>query len=110
EQLQAAQTTLTAMLLRLKPEHPDVLQMKRTIAELQKRADEEALQRPVSTGDGQSLSPAELARRNRLQEATTQLANLDRQIAAKGAEEARLRATIAQYQRRLEAIPGHESE
>src|SRR6185503_2047576 len=35
---------------------------------------------------------------------------LDRQIASKEADVARLRQAVSDYQRRVEAVPGHESE
>jgi len=105
EQLRAAQEQLRAMELRLKPEHPDILRARRTIAELQERADAEAESRPVS-GD----SPAEAMRRSRLDDMTTELANLDKQIAFKTAEEKRLRGVVGEYQQRIEATPTRESE
>jgi uncharacterized protein involved in exopolysaccharide biosynthesis len=106
DQLQAAQAALQAMLLRLKPEHPDVVRLKRTIAELQKRADAEAAAQPVDA----PLTTVEAMRRNQLKEATAELDKLDREIAAKGEEEKRLHASIADYQKRIEAIPTRESE
>jgi polysaccharide chain length determinant protein (PEP-CTERM system associated) len=106
DQLQAAQAALQAMLLRLKPEHPDVVRLKRTIAELQKRADAEAAAQPVDA----PLTTVEAMRRNQLKEASAELEKLDREIAAKGDDEKRLHATITDYQRRIEAIPTRESE
>jgi uncharacterized protein involved in exopolysaccharide biosynthesis len=96
------------MLLRLRPEHPDVVRMKRTIAELQRRADTEAAERPVSADP--PMSAAEKMRRSRLQEAKTEIENIDHQIASKTAEEKRLRAVVAEYQRRIEVAPTRESE
>jgi polysaccharide chain length determinant protein (PEP-CTERM system associated) len=108
EQLRAAQSNLQAMLLRLRPEHPDVVRMKRTITELQRRADAEAGERPVSSDV--PLSPAEAARRGRLQEAKAEIEGLDRQIASKTAEEKQLSGIIGAYQQRIEAAPTRESE
>jgi len=108
EQLHAAEAGLQAMLLRLRPEHPDVVRMKRTIAELQRRADAEAAERPVSVDP--PLSAGEKMRRSRLQEARQEVANIDQQIASKTADEKRLRGVIAEYQRRIEAAPTRESE
>ena len=39
-----------------------------------------------------------------------EIEKLDRQIASKEAEVARLRQAVSDYQRRVEAVPGHESE
>jgi hypothetical protein len=47
-QLETAKAQLRAVELRLKPEHPDVIRMKRTIKELEKKAEAEALQAPIS--------------------------------------------------------------
>ena len=91
-----------------RPEHPDVIRMKRTIAELQRRADVEAAERPVSSDA--PVSPAEALRRSRLQDAKAEIESLDRQIAAKTAEEKRLRGVLAAYQERIEAAPTRESE
>ncbi|HEX3702482.1 MAG TPA: Wzz/FepE/Etk N-terminal domain-containing protein, partial [Vicinamibacterales bacterium] len=71
EQLKNAQAALQAMLLRLRPEHPDVARMKRTIAELQRRADTESAERPVSADV--PLSAAEKARRSRLQDTKAEI-------------------------------------
>jgi len=108
EQLEDAEQMLRALQLRLKPEHPDIVRMKRSIAELQRRADAEAAQRPVS--ENTVVSPAEAARRNRVAELKTEMQTLDLQISAKQAEEKRLRGTLASYQGRVEAAPVRETE
>jgi polysaccharide chain length determinant protein (PEP-CTERM system associated) len=98
------------MELRLKPEHPDIIRQKKIVAGLQQRAEAEALAAPVSPeGDGGG-SPAQQARRNRVKELQQDLENLDRQIAAKRAEEGRLRTITQAYQARLEAVPSRETE
>jgi polysaccharide chain length determinant protein (PEP-CTERM system associated) len=109
QQLAAAQDSLQALLLRLKPGHPDVLRLKRTIAELQQRADAEAAEAPVSIETAPGLSP-EAIRQSRIQDAKAELAALDKQIAAKTQNEKELRDNIAVYQRRIEATPTSESE
>lgn len=108
EQLRVAQANLQAMLGRLKPKHPEVLRLKRAIAELQRRVDTESGERPVSADP--PMSAAEKMRRSRLDDAKAEMANLDRDIASKTAEEKRLRLVLAEYQRRLEAAPTRESE
>ncbi len=73
----------------------------------------DALQRPVSPEGGEgppAATPEEARRRDRLREQRAELESLDRQIAFKTGEERRLRAEVAGYQRRLEAVPGVESE
>jgi len=108
EQLRVAEASLQALSLRLKPEHPDVLRQKRIVAALQRRADDEASAHPVSAAA--PVSPAEAARQNRLRDAKAEMSTLDRQIAAKNAEEQRLRGVLANYQQRIEAAPAREAE
>ncbi len=108
DQLRFAQANLQAMLLRLRPEHPDVARMKRAIAELQRRVDAEAAERPVSADV--PLTPSEKLRRSRLLGAKAEIESLDLQIKAKTADEKRLRGTLGEYQQRIEAAPTRESE
>ena len=109
-QLANAQRTLEAMSLRLKPEHPDIIRIKRAIQGLQQRAEAEALSAPLSPEAGLGATPAQTLHNNRLRELQQQLENLDRQMAAKRAEETRLRGIAAAYQARLEAVPTRETE
>jgi polysaccharide chain length determinant protein (PEP-CTERM system associated) len=110
ERLQAGEAALGALQLRLKPEHPDVVRMKRAVAELRKRAEAESAATQPLTSSGETIPPAETQRRSRLSEAKAELENVDRQIAAKLVEEKRLRGVMAEYQKRLEATPTRESE
>ena len=68
------------------------------IAELQRRVDTESGERPVSADP--PASAAEKMRRARLEEAKAEVANLDRDIASKTAEEKRVRLV-----RRIPARP-----
>lgn len=108
QQLQAAQEALQQLEVRLTPQHPDVVRLKRTIADLQKKADAEALARPVSAAP--VISPAEVLRRNRMTEMNAELEKLDRQIAEKLDAEKSIRTDMATYQKRIEAIPVRDSE
>jgi uncharacterized protein involved in exopolysaccharide biosynthesis len=109
QQLLAAQEALQGLQMRLTPRHPDVLRLKRVVADLQKKADAEALARPVSSG-APALTPGEVLKRNRLSEMKAEMANLDRQIVAKQENEQRLREAMAAYQKRIEAAPARDSE
>jgi len=93
----------------LTPQHPDILRMKRVIGELQKKADAEALARPVSVA-GPVVTPAERLRKNRLAEMRQELEKIDKQIAARLETEQRLRESMAIYQKRIEAAAGHQSD
>jgi polysaccharide chain length determinant protein (PEP-CTERM system associated) len=110
EQLRQAETALAALQLRLKAEHPDVIRLKRSIAELKKRVAVEAADQPVSTSGKVVVGPGDSVRRNRMSDAKGELASLDVQLASNAAEESRLRGILAEYQRRIEATPSREAE
>ena len=115
QKLAAARAYLTTIELTRKAEHPDVIRAKRVIADLEKQeAAEIAAVKPggVST---ESTAPATVdregaVRRERLAQMRAELESLDRQIAFKEGEERRLQSVIAEYQQRVEAVPGTESE
>jgi polysaccharide chain length determinant protein (PEP-CTERM system associated) len=111
QQLEAARQALVQMELRLKPEHPDLVRMKRVISSLEQKAAVEALQTPLpANATVRPVSPTELARQNRLKELKTELNSLDGQLARKEDEGKQLRGVVAGYQTRLEAMPARESE
>ena len=109
QQLEAAQAMLQQMQTRLTPQHPDILRMKRVIGELQKKADAEALARPLSSAPT-TISPAERLRKNRLAEMKGELEKIDKQIAARTELEHRLRGQMEIYQKRIEAAAGRQSD
>jgi polysaccharide chain length determinant protein (PEP-CTERM system associated) len=110
QQLETAQATLQQMQTRLTPQHPDIVRLKRIVAELQKKADIEALAKPVSSPGTPTVSPAERLKRNRIAEMKAELEKIDKQIAARVELEQRLHATVATYQKRIEAAAGRQSE
>jgi uncharacterized protein involved in exopolysaccharide biosynthesis len=109
QQLEQAQTALTQLQLRLKADHPDVLRMKRIVANLQAKADAEAAEAPVSP-DNVRVSPAELLRRKRVADLRAEFEQLEKQMGAEQAEEKRLRQVASGYQQRVELAPTRESE
>ena len=109
QQLAAARGTLSQLELRLKPEHPDIGRMKRIVRDLEKRAEQEALEAPLS-GGGAPRTPAELVRRNRTRQLQLDAETLTKTIAYKDAEEQRLRRMASSYQSRAEAAPSRETE
>jgi polysaccharide chain length determinant protein (PEP-CTERM system associated) len=109
QQLEAAQATLQGMQTRLTPQHPDILRMKRVINELQKKADAEALAKPVSTG-APVVSPFERLRKSRLADLKAEIEKIDKQVASKLENEERLHKGIAEYQKRIEAAASRQSE
>jgi polysaccharide chain length determinant protein (PEP-CTERM system associated) len=112
DQLEQARNELREMELRLRPEHPDVSAKKRLIAELERKVQQDA-QEAVPSPPGQTprpISAGQLARESRARQFQTEIEKVDRQIATKQADVARLRQSVSDYQRRVEAVPGHESE
>jgi polysaccharide chain length determinant protein (PEP-CTERM system associated) len=111
DQLERARNELREMELRLRPEHPDVGAKKRLIAELERTAQQEAQENAAMPGPtARPASAAQLMRQARARQFQLEIDKLDRQIATKEADVARLRQSVTDYQRRVEAVPGHESE
>jgi polysaccharide chain length determinant protein (PEP-CTERM system associated) len=108
QQLEKARATLQALTPRFKPGHPDLLLWQRRIRDLEKKAEQEALDAPVSTP--KPATAIELARQRRLNDLHAELEQLDRQIAHKSNEEKRLRDLAAGYQGRVDMAPTRESE
>jgi polysaccharide chain length determinant protein (PEP-CTERM system associated) len=110
DQLEAARATLAELQLRLKPEHPDVVRAKRAVAQLDEKVDREHARRQPSEARPTRMTPAEATQRNKARDLRLEIQNLDRQVAEKQAEQQRLNGDIATYQRRIAAVPTHESE
>lgn len=108
--LVAARKALRSLQLRLKPEHPDVIRMKRLIAELEEVVAQDQLAEPLSPEASAPTTPAEAQRQRRLRDLNQQIAFLKEQIADKQSEEERLRGVLAKYQARAEAAPARETE
>jgi polysaccharide chain length determinant protein (PEP-CTERM system associated) len=112
QQLERAQATLAQLELRLKPEHPDIVRTRRTIAELEKAAAAEAKaieSSPTASLADPVVSTDDTTRRDRLQQMRAEIESLNRQIAFKEAEEQKVSVSIRDYQGRIEAIPSVES-
>ena len=110
EQLAAARSNLESLELRFKPEHPDVVRAKRVIADLERRVAADSGAPATARPAPVTVSPARTARENRARQLRDELANLNRQIAAKEDQENRLRGTIGTFQGRIAAAPGRASE
>jgi uncharacterized protein involved in exopolysaccharide biosynthesis len=108
QQLEAHQVRLQDLRTKYKPDHPDIIAEKRKIAELQKKADQEALQQPVSSTP--VVSAAEAIKQRRLAEMKAELQKIDKQIADKNEAEQKLRSNMSVYQNRIEAAPTRDSE
>lgn len=112
QQLAAARATLAALRRRLTDEHPDIVRTNRLIAELEPKAEAEERSAAATPTAGASYpaNTADIARRDRLTQMAAEIESLARQTAFKDSEERRLRSEVAEYQRRIEAVPGLESE
>ena len=106
QQLEVARTILTQLSTRLREGHPDLTRARNRVAELEKQV---AAAGPAATSAA-GLRPEELQRRERINERRAEIESLDRQVAFKESEEKRLSAVIRDYQSRIEAVPGVESE
>lgn len=110
--LETAKSRLDALLLRVKPTHPDVIALQRTIRELEARQQIEA--KATAAGEAKpvekAVSPTEVARLNRTRELKAELDVLDQELHDKQAQEKRLRDQVMEYQAKLDAVPSRESE
>jgi uncharacterized protein involved in exopolysaccharide biosynthesis len=106
QQLATMRAALARLQQRLKPEHPDIVRTERLIRELEAQVQ--------ATGAAPAppavLTPEEHQRRERLRGMRAEIESLDRQTQFKDSEVQRLRGLVAEYQRRIEAVPGVESE
>jgi len=118
QQIAAARATLVGLELRLKPEHPDVVRTKSLIATLESQLETERAKRKVvdderAAADAEKeepQDPREMARAARVRDLTTQMDSLTRQITRKEGEEEQTRQSIIDLQRRIEEVPGVESD
>lgn len=113
QQLAVARAMLANLELRFRPDHPDIIRSKRTIADLEVKAKAEAATLAANDPMAPEATPtneAEQQRRERLVAMRAEIESLDRQLSFKEKEERRLRDEITEYRRRIEAVPGVESE
>jgi polysaccharide chain length determinant protein (PEP-CTERM system associated) len=107
-QLENALAELRTLELRLTPQHPDLVRAKRLVDDLEAKLEKESQSR--ADGNARPLRATEIVKRNRIKELQTELESIDRQMATKVADEKALRATLATYRARVEAVPTRESE
>ena len=109
DELKTAQQNLIAVEMKLKPDHPDVRRLRRTVEELRTRVEAQRLDGVIASRPSNTVV-MDYDKRKRLIDAKAELDNLDREIQAKLAEENRLRGVVAMYQARIEATPVRETE
>ena len=110
QQLESARTQLSAMLLRLKPEHPDIGRAKRVVAELEAKAEAEALAQPLSATSPSPTVIRDRAAQQRLDSLRAEIEEVRARIDSGTREATRLQASIATYTTRVNAAPALESE
>ena len=110
DQLDRARNELRSLELRLKPEHPAVKAKRRKSADLERKAQAEIGNTASTSVPARPVNTAEFIRQTRARSYQLEIEKVDRQIAVKEAEMGRLRQAAIDYQRRVDAVPGHESE
>jgi uncharacterized protein involved in exopolysaccharide biosynthesis len=107
QQLEAARANLRALELRLTPEHPNVSRAKRLIAELERKAEQEAQRQPVSGAVDVAL-PREVG--NRVAEMRAETEEIRRRLDTRKQDHERLQQLLSSYTSRVETTPALESE
>lgn len=114
QQLAAARTSLTSLEARYQPDHPDVVRGRRLVAELEPKAAAEAEAARLAADNAETtetpITVVDPARRESLRQMQAEIESLGREITYRENEERRVREQLAEYQRRIEAVPGLESE
>jgi polysaccharide chain length determinant protein (PEP-CTERM system associated) len=109
QQLEAARAALRALQLRLKPEHPDIGRAKRMIAELETKAEAEALNQPLSAQTPATVV-VDKAAQARLEQMRNEIQELRQRIAAGKREAARLQDVAQGHAARVQAAPALEAQ
>lgn len=107
-QLRSYEKQLAAAELRLKPDHPDVIRMKRLIRDLERSL----ISATPDSGseDGQVLDAATIVRNARMSQIRAQIATVDREIARRTSEQEKLKLQMVALQNRMDVQPARESE
>ena len=110
QQLDLARARLASFLQRYTPDHPEVVTLERTIAELVVRLESETPTSVTHAAPEKPITPAEAAQRKRILDLQAELVVVDHQLTANRAEEASLKQTITAYQAKVDIVPTRESE
>jgi polysaccharide chain length determinant protein (PEP-CTERM system associated) len=110
-QLRQYQLQLAALELRLKPDHPDVISLKRRISDLEKSTGvASSSSSPDATSAEELPDSATIVRNARITQVRAQLINADREIARRTADQEKLKLQIVTLQQRVDAQPAREAE
>jgi polysaccharide chain length determinant protein (PEP-CTERM system associated) len=110
QRLDLARARLASFLQRYTADHPDVVSLERTVAELVTRLESEVSVDGTRETRGRPVTSAEAAHQKRIRDFQAELAVLDYQLAANRTEDTRLKQTVAEYQAKVDAVPSRESE
>ena len=110
ELLEAAKARRALLLQRFTPDYPEVVRLDRTIADLVARVESETPVDASATPRPTPVTPAEAAQQRRIQDLKSELAALDYELEVNRAEATRLKASIADSQAKVDAVPTRESE
>ena len=110
QQLELARARLTFILQRYTPEHPEVVSLQRTIAELSAKLEGETPGAAAAEEQKKPVTPAEAAQQKKILDFQAELAVIDYQLSANRTEAARLQTAITEYQSKVDIVPTRESE
>jgi polysaccharide chain length determinant protein (PEP-CTERM system associated) len=110
QQLDLSRARLAGLLQRYTPDHPEVMSLERTIADLVVRLESETTTSATKTEPEKPITPAEAAQQKKILDLRAELAVIDHQLNANRTEDARLAQTIAAYQAKVDVVPTRESE
>lgn len=109
QQLEAARARLAIFAQRYTPNHPEIVSLERTIADLAAKLENES---PVGAAPqhARPATPAEVAQQRRVLDLQAEMAVIDRQLSTARDEVASLNQQIASYQAKIDVLPTRESE
>jgi len=111
DQLDAAIALRRTLLVRFKPDHPDVIAVERRITGLEQKVEAERANRKAPDAPApRATTAAEILKENRIRDLKSNLQAVDRDLAVKQNSERQLQALMGSYQDKVNAAPKRESE
>jgi succinoglycan biosynthesis transport protein ExoP len=113
QQLPRIRATLAGLQLELKPDHPDIVRLKRLVASLERRVVADLGPGALDTDNSPDAARDKLRAQQRaksLEQLRSDLTAIDKRLADRHAEETRIRQVAERYQQRIETSPTRETE
>jgi polysaccharide chain length determinant protein (PEP-CTERM system associated) len=110
QRYEATRAALALLRTQKTADHPDVKALERALHDLEAEMNKSASDPSAAGATQKVLSPADLLRQRRLRDLREQIADIDRSLAEKQQRDVQLRAALADYQAKVDAIPTRESE